>query len=148
MNGEQELTILHDDDGPAADAPLRTLDESGELVTAEVAEQGLPKGTKVLDDGSIEFTPRRKVAIKYKSADGSVREEPYPVLVFRRLKGADLRAVMDYEGKNPGDFLLGKALNVTVAKAGLIFDAADGPDSRAMLDIVSFLSGNGQKTGG
>jgi hypothetical protein len=150
MNTVKSLVVLNDDDvvaDQAAKAPLPVLNEQEEVAAPSASKAALPAGAKVLDDGSIEFTPSRKLAIEYKKPDGSAREEAYPVLVFHRLKGSDLRAVTEYEGKNPGDFMIARAMHIGIGKAGLIFDAADAVDSQAILQIVGFLSGNGQKTG-
>ena len=134
-----------------SDEPLANVDMaiSG---SAEVREEkglsNLPENAVLNVDGSITLRLSWPAALRFKLADQSVREEPIEdELVFHRLKGADLRAMMNAKGDDASLILFTRSTRKGDGRGPLIFDALDAIDARAAMAIVNFLSGAGVKTG-
>ncbi|MDA8049962.1 MAG: hypothetical protein M0002_08150 [Rhodospirillales bacterium] len=127
--------------GAAAPAPLPLLEEG----TQPRAEE-LPEGA-VASAAGVELRLRYPAATKFRRGDGSVREERFERLSFRRLTGKDLIAMGAAEANRVGVVALGLALGIGEGRAGLLFDAMDATDCAAALRVIGFLSGSGQPTG-
>ncbi len=115
---------------------------------AQTPEPKLPANAVVNADGSVTLTLRWPAGIKFKGADGSVREESVgETLVFQRLRGGDLRAMMKADGSDASLVLFNRSTRLGDGRGPLTFDALDADDASAAMEIVSFLAGFGRKTG-
>jgi hypothetical protein len=127
------------------DAPLEEREAALEAAGEKVS--GLPANALLNDDGTITLRLTWPAAIKFKSADQTVREEPIEDLVFHRLRGGDLRAMMNAKGDDASLLLFTRSIKKGDGRGPLIFDALDAIDARAALKIIGFLSGAGDQTG-
>lgn len=134
---------------------LVTITEDGDEaeLTAEApaeaapAVEGLPQNAVVNADGTITLRLEWPAAIKFKDGAGAVREEPIGELVFHRLRGGDLRAMMNATGKDASLLLFTRSIRKGDGRGPLIFDVLDAVDAKRALDVVGFLAGAGATTG-
>ena len=131
---DDDLVVILDADEHADELP-------GVEEAKPASGAGLPENAKLNEDGSVTLTLSRKAAIKYKGGDGTIVEKPVDdVLVFNRLTGGDLRAMMSATGPNANLTLFNRSTTLT-------FDALDAQDASAALAIIGFFTSAGRRTG-
>jgi hypothetical protein len=137
------VTIVDLDAAEAGAAPA--VDPN--LVDLDAAEGGdaLPPQAKRQADGTILFTLRSPVSIRYRKG-GTERSEEVTSLVMRRLSGKDMRAVTQAGGS--------AAIAAAAASAGwsgpkfdLLFDAMDADDATAALEVAAHFISSGRRIG-
>jgi hypothetical protein len=138
---DDDLVVILDADEHADELP-------GVEEAKPASGAGLPENAKLNEDGSVTLTLSRKAAIKYKGGDGTIVEKPVDdVLVFNRLTGGDLRAMMSATGPNANLTLFNRSTKLGEAKGPLTFDALDAQDASAALAIIGFFTSAGRRTG-
>lgn len=119
-----------------------------DLVDLDAAEAGqeLPPQARVLEDGSILFTLKHPVTLRYRKG-GSERSEEVTSLTMRRLVGKDMRLATQ---AGTG----GAAIAAAAASAGwskpkfdLLFDLMDADDATAVLEVAAHFISSGRRIG-
>lgn len=134
-------------------------EDAGAAVTAAagpdvvvVAEDGdeapLPKRAVLQDDGSIVLPLIYPVTLRFKRpSSDQVREESFDQLHFRRMTGADMRAIAAATAGAGSMVTLARSARIPEAKFSPIFDRMDAADIDDAFAVVSRFLGTGRKTG-
>lgn len=138
---------VHLVDLDAAEAGTAPAAATSDLVDLDAAEGGdaLPPQAKRQEDGSILFTLKHPVTIRYRKG-GAERSEEITKLTMRRLSGKDMRGVTQAGA--------GAAIAAAAASAGwsgpkfdLLFDLMDADDATAALEVAAHFISSGRRTG-
>ena len=134
-------------DLPDLDAAEAGINPSSDLVDLDAAEAGdkLPPQAKVQDDGSVLFTLRHPVTIRYRKG-GSEREETIETLHMRRLNGKDMR-VATQAGGAASIAAAAASAGWIGAKFDLLFDRMDADDAVAVLEVAAHFMTSGRRIG-
>ena len=141
---------------PPAEVEIAELDEAlgspplidAVPVLAEDGAETLPENAALQPDGSVILTLRAPVVLRYRAPGAqSVQEETHEVLHFRRLTGADMRAITQAAAGDRAVLAIGRSAGIRPALMNLLFDRMDGSDVSAAGDVVGFFLGSGRKTG-
>ncbi len=120
---------------------------ASDLVDLDAAEGGeaLPPQAKRQDDGSVLFTLKVPVTIRYRKG-GVERSETVTTLTMRRLHGKEMRAVTQAGA--------GAAIAAAAASAGwsgpkfdILFDEMDADDATAALEVAAHFISSGRRIG-
>jgi hypothetical protein len=109
---------------------------------AEAKAAGLPSGSSLNRDGTVDLTLRYPFHV----AIGSTTT-PYETVHFGRLKGKHMK---DLAKSSPDDFLpraVSHATGLSQARADFVLGEMDAVDQAAAVKVISFLSGAGDRTG-
>ncbi|MBW6402084.1 hypothetical protein KPL78_29830 [Roseomonas sp. HJA6] len=118
-----------------------------DLVDLDAAEEEgkLPPQAKLQEDGSILFTLRHPVTIRYRKG-GSERSETIETLHMRRLQGKDMRRATQAGGA--------ATIAAAAASAGwegpkfdILFDRMDADDAMAVLEVAAHFISSGRRIG-
>ena len=133
------------EDGPAA-GPA---DAADVVVVAEDGEDApLPKRARVQDDGSIILPLLYPVVLKYRSrGSDQVRAERFAEFHFRRMTGADMRAIAAASAGAGAMVTLARSTRIPEVKFSPIFDRMDAADIDDAFAVVARFLGTGRKTG-
>ncbi len=108
----------------------------------------LPVGATRAADGSVTLPLRYPVTLKYRDGgSGDVREEHYESFRFRRLTGADLRAIAGADAADRQAVAIGRAADVRPALMQRLFDRMDAADAIACGQVVAYFLATGPTTG-
>jgi hypothetical protein len=147
MNTLSSVTISSgdDDEGPKAPAAIIA------PLNPALDTSRLPVSAELNSDGTVTLTllmPEEAVLLYLDPLNGSTIEKPVEgPLVFRRLKGGDLRRLMRADADDGVLPLVAASLGLDIIKTRSIYDALDAVDASAVNDVVNFLSRPGRKTG-
>ncbi len=130
------LTDLDDDANAGA----------ADLVSDDTSAETLPEGL-IADGENYRLPLRRRVTIKFKSGDGTVREESFAELPMRRLTGGDMRQMMTSDRRDGALLLLELAVTLPASRTKTVIDRLDAPDLRRAMAVVAFLAGTSPQTG-
>jgi hypothetical protein len=139
---------------PAAEVEIADLDEAAAApadavpVLAEDDADALPDAAALQPDGSVVLTLHRPVTLRYRAPGAqAVQEDTRETLHFRRLTGADMRAITQAAAGDRAVLAIGRSAGIRPALMNLLFDRMDGADVAAAGDVVGFFLGSGRKTG-
>jgi hypothetical protein len=137
---------------PTPEVALVDLDDpaatpAGDLVDLDVAEGGepLPPQAKRQPEGSILFTLRHPVTIRYRKG-GAERSEEIATLTMRPLSGKDMRQIAADRG-NAGIAAAAASAGWGGPKFDILFDAMQADDAMAALEVAAHFMSSGRKTG-
>lgn len=137
---DQETVI--DLGGAGSGAPVDTVPE-----LREGAALDLPDGAVENADGSVTLTFAEPVTITYRPVGGgTVRSETIDHFVLRRLKGAQVRRIMDASSARASNLTLALSTGISEQKLSLIFKALDAPEmvkARQVTNALLDMSGDG-----
>lgn len=137
-----------EEDAPAAAARGEPGDGADVVEPAEGEAddtEGLPKHAVTLPDGRVRLPLLHPVTLRIKRGD-QVREERFEAITFRRLTGADMRAI-SAAGKDGSIVTLQRSSDIAALKFDRLFDRMDGADVFAATQVVGFFLKPGPKTG-
>jgi hypothetical protein len=107
----------------------------------------LPAGATFLPDGSVRYTLSFPIAIRTRASVGAaVTNESFSELVFRRLKGPDMRKIMVAKGRMT-IVALTRSCGLSAARAAVLYDRMDAKDISAASDVVAILGGFNEMDG-
>jgi hypothetical protein len=139
------LAAIADAEDAAAADVVDLPDGDGAGRDGGVGSGRLPARAKQLPDGRVLLPLLHPVTLRIRRG-GEVHEESYPALTFRRLNGADLRAV-DNAGKKGGEVALARSAGIPQLKFDALYDRMDAADILDAAEVLVFFSGAGPKTG-
>lgn len=130
-------------------APERAPGDGIAIIREDEDEDALPAHAVQLDDGRVRLPLLHKAEVTYRKASkGEVHREVYRELTFRRLTGADMRAIMSAgKGAEPVIVAMARSAGIHMPIMQLLYDAMDGADVSAAAQVVSYFLGNGPTTG-
>lgn len=141
MSGAQDDVVDLDEAAAAA-----VVDDG--VVTIADGDEALPKGAKLLADGSVELTLEYPVVLRTREAkSGQIAEQVYDKLVMHRLTGADMRAIGAASDDTRALVAVGKSARIRDSLVRHVFDRMDGADARAASEVVGYFLDSGRKTG-
>lgn len=118
------------------------------VVTEDGGEVPLPKRAAPQNDGSIVLPLLYPVKLRFKRpSSDEVREESFDQLHFRRMTGADMRAISAATAGAGPMVTLARSARIPEAKFSPIFDRMDAADIDDAFAVVSRFLGTGRKTG-
>jgi len=135
---------------------VMTIDLAGEGSPATASSQvlelcegeplDLPERAELQPDGSVVLPFEAPATISYRPVDGGeARSESVDHLVLRRLKGAQIRRVMDASRTRAAGLALALCCGISEAKLTLLFKAMEAGDLIAANQVVAALIGvNGE----
>lgn len=131
--------------GPAATAS----DAADVVVMAEDGEDApLPKRARLQDDGSIILPLLYPVVLRFRNrGNDQVRVERFDEFHFRRMTGADMRAIAAASSGAGPMVTLARSTRVAETKFSPIFDRMDAADIDDAFAVVARFLGTGRKTG-
>ena len=134
-------------DLPDLDAAEAGTAPASDLVDLDAAEAGdtLPPQAKRQEDGSILFTLRHPVTIRYRKG-GSERSEEIATLHMRRLSGKDMRGVTQ-SGASAAIAAAAASAGWSGPKFDLLFDRMDADDATAALEVAAHFISSGRRIG-
>lgn len=129
----------------AGDASPASLSSVPELREGEQME--LPERATLNPDGTVTLTFETAAAIVYRPVGGGdPRTESFDHLVLRRLKGAQLRKIIDAKAARGPDLALALSSGVSEAKLKLLYKVMEASDlvaARQVLDELVDITGEG-----
>lgn len=137
-----ELVISDDDDDARAPLPDTPILEEGHAERSETLPDGL-----VADGDHYALDLHHPITLKFKSAEGAVREENFARLPIRRLTGKDMREMMMSDRRDASMLLLERCVMMAPARVGQILDRLDAADITRAMGVVAFLAVGSPKTG-
>ena len=141
-----ELVIDLDEPTAAAAAAAAPAEpDVVELPEDEGETPRLPRQAVVLPDGRVRLPLAVPVTLKLRQA-GVTREERFTELLFHRLTGVDMRAMMS-GGEKASIIAFARATRISQAKFDALFDRMDGADIAAAIQVLDFFLGGGRATG-
>lgn len=131
----------------AAEAGAAPAGTGPDLVDLDAAEGGdaLPPQAKRQEDGSILFTLKHPVTIRYRKG-GAERSEEIATLTMRRLHGKDMRGVTQ-AGASAAIAAAAASAGWSGPKFDLLFDLMDADDATAALEVAAHFISSGRRTG-
>jgi hypothetical protein len=133
-----EIIDLDDKSAPADD--IETLDVAG--------DDGLPKHARRQPDGSVILPLLYPVTLRYRTPGATTpTEEHHAELHFRRLTGADMRAVASAPAEDRAVVVIARSAQVKPALMHRLYDRMDAADANAASAVVGFFLGSGRTTG-
>lgn len=118
------------------------------VVSDEGDDAPLPKRAVPQDDGSVVLPLLFPVTLKYRNrGNDQVREEHIAELHFRRMAGADMRAIASASASAGAMVTLARSARIPESKFSPIFDRMDAADIDDAFAVVSRFLGTGRKTG-
>ena len=130
-------------------APAVVVDEDGTTtVVDEDAELGggLPVRAILNRDGTVTLPLREAVPLTVRSATHGERTQTYDKLTFRRMRGADIRAVTAASDDSRPVVLMARATGISPMVMNALFDRMDGADIMDAQECVQHFFGSGKKT--
>lgn len=130
----------------AAEAGNAPAGGAADLVDLDIVEgDALPPQARRQDDGSVLFTLKHPVTIRYRKA-GVERSEEVSVLTMRRLSGKDMRGVTQ-AGAGAAIAAAAASAGWTGPKFDILFDLMDADDATAALEVAAHFISSGRRTG-
>lgn len=130
-------------------APAGTEGNAGGADVVDLSEgedvPRLPKQARTLPDGRVSLPLAKPVTLSFRRG-ADVRAETFDALTFRRLTGADMRAVMA-AGNEAAIVAMQRSSDLSVVKFNAVFDRMDAADVSAASEVVGFLVTGGRTTG-
>lgn len=138
---EIEVDLIPGANGPEEAVPVLADDAGADA-------GGLPPNARALADGSVELRLLYARTLTYRTGqDGPVRSEQYETLTFRRLTGADLRAMQAADADSRGIVAIARSTGIREAVMRRLFDAMDAADAQAAGEVVAGFLTTGRRTG-
>jgi hypothetical protein len=143
-----DVEVFHDPD----ELPAEVLPELTEVKAdrrAATLPPEFPENATPSDDGDGSFILKLDYpkTLKFKAADGSVKEERYASLHLRRLNGKAQREISQASTNDFRPQMIASSTGMTLGRARLLHDVMDASDIAAVLTVVKFFTTPGRKTG-
>jgi hypothetical protein len=139
MSREEDMVVILDDDArPPVFRPPP-------VKVAEVDETPLA-GHEVKADGSVTVRLAWPVSLTVKTS-GGIADRRFETLTFRRLTGADMRAVNGAPEATRIPMLFARSTGIAQAMMDKLFDKLDAADIVACTQVIDGFLGSGRPTG-